>query len=341
MQSKTRYVSIQYGIGGHQTFPAQDVINRGFGDCKALSNYMHSLLKEAGIKSHYTLVYSGRNSYRLLDYSKVKINYFNHVILCLPTINDTLWLECTSQTQPFGYQGSYTSDRQVLIIEKDKSKIVYTKSYGYKDNITKRTSDVIIQDDGTVNASLKSEYHYEASDDIAGYYFQSSVEDFKKYLSTRFNIPSYSVSNYAYEYHKDSKPILNEKLDISLPYYANKSGKRLFITPNIFGKSTQMYKPDSTRTQPFTFTKGKTIIDSITLNIPPTYSIESLAKDINEKFEFLEYSTNIIKKETQLIYIRKLVFKEGTYPASISNILSNAFKKIGDADKAKIVFVLK
>ncbi|MFT7161763.1 MAG: hypothetical protein ACI9GZ_002950, partial [Bacteroidia bacterium] len=59
VQDKTRYVSIQLGIGGYQPFPASTVDELGYGDCKALSNYTHSLLKAIDIPSNYTLVYGG------------------------------------------------------------------------------------------------------------------------------------------------------------------------------------------------------------------------------------------------------------------------------------------
>jgi hypothetical protein len=51
MQSKTRYVSIQLGIGGWKPMLAKDVHRLGYGDCKALTNYTRSLLKVFNIPS--------------------------------------------------------------------------------------------------------------------------------------------------------------------------------------------------------------------------------------------------------------------------------------------------
>jgi hypothetical protein len=102
MQNRTHYVGIQMGIGGLQPFPAETVDRLGYGDCKALSNYMRALLKAVGISSVYTEAGASNNQgITMTDFPTVY--QCNHAILCVPLSKDTIWLECTSQTKPCGY----------------------------------------------------------------------------------------------------------------------------------------------------------------------------------------------------------------------------------------------
>jgi len=82
MQDHTRYISIQLGIGGWQPFDAAFVQEHGYGDCKALSNYMVALLKTAGITAYSVLIRPG--DYRYTFNESFPSNQFTHVIVCVP-----------------------------------------------------------------------------------------------------------------------------------------------------------------------------------------------------------------------------------------------------------------
>ncbi len=114
IQSHTRYVSVELGIGDWQPFDATYVYNHGYGDCKALSNYMISLLKEEGITAYPVLIYGGSSAHPLIkDFPS---NQFNHVIVYVPLKKDSLWLECTSQTDLPGEVDWDIENREALMV---------------------------------------------------------------------------------------------------------------------------------------------------------------------------------------------------------------------------------
>src|SRR6185312_13501516 len=132
LQKNVRYVSVQLGIGGYKPFPASFVDEKKYGDCKALSNYMLTLLKTVGIPSYCAVINAGTNA-EPADPDFVN-DPFNHIILCVPFKNDTTWLECTSATSPFGKLGSFTENRKALLVTEDGGKLVNTPRSTMQDN---------------------------------------------------------------------------------------------------------------------------------------------------------------------------------------------------------------
>ena len=106
MQKKTRYVNVSIGIGGWQPFDAATVDKTSYGDCKALSNFTKSLLSVVGIKSFYALNNAGSDA-NSIDRSFPSAQ-FNHAFVCVPLDRDTIWLECTNQRYPCGFNSDFT-----------------------------------------------------------------------------------------------------------------------------------------------------------------------------------------------------------------------------------------
>ncbi|MBC7422682.1 MAG: DUF3857 domain-containing protein, partial [Ferruginibacter sp.] len=245
MQRNTHYISVQLGIGGWQTFDAAYVATKGYGDCKALSNYMHSLLKEAGIKAYATLVEAGENKNSFL--ADFPSHQFNHVIICIPQATDTIWLECTSQTMPMGYLGSFTCNRKALLIDEAGGTLVNTPVYKKSDNLQTRKITATVNQEGQLAASIITNYRAEQQDDLHGLLAAVSKDRLSEILKTRFSIPSYDISNFEYKEEKSPLPVITETLALTANNYCAISGKRLFLLPNVLNRSSSKINNAATR----------------------------------------------------------------------------------------------
>jgi len=340
MQKNTRYISIQLGIGGWQPFDAKDVATKGYGDCKALTNYMYSILKEVGIKSYYAVVRAGSNANYLTD--DFPSQQFNHVILCTPLSNkDSMWLECTSQTMPAGYLGDFTSDRYALLVDEAGGKLVRTPKYGMNENLQSRNIKARLEDNGTLNITASTRYTGMQQDDIHGMINQLSREKVKEHLQEQLDFSTYDISQFDYKEQKTSLPSITESLDITVSNYATVTGKRLFIVPNVMTRSGRKLSQDSTRKYDIQLGYEYKDVDSVEIELPLGYEPEAMPQPISVKSRFANYSSSVQLKDNKLIYYRSMEHNGGRYPAKEYGELVKFYDAIYKADRSRVVLVKK
>lgn len=337
MQENTRYISIQLGIGGWQPFDAAYVAQRKYGDCKALTNYMFSLLKEIGIKSNYALVSSGEGNHNFVP--EFPSSQFDHVILCVPLQKDTMWLECTNQTISAGYLSDFTDDRYALLIDEDGGKLVRTPKYGINENLQVRKIYTDIDAGGTAAIVVDGYYKALQQDDLQGIFKALSNEKVKEYLNRAFNLPNYELVSYDYKEVKGPLPLIKETLKLSAGNYATVSGKRLFVMPNILSRSSKKLPTDETRKYDFVEDGEYRDIDTVEIKIPAGYKPESLPKDVLQQTKFGKYAATVKVQDDKIIYYRLMEQYSGRFPAAEYNDLVKFYEQVYKADRNKLVFV--
>lgn len=337
LQQNTRYISIQLGLGGWQPYNAAYVAQKGYGDCKALSNYMCSLLKEAGIKSNYALIKAGAEEDLVMD--DFPTNQFNHAILCVPFPKDTMWLECTSQSAPAGYMGNFTGNRKALLISEEGGTLVSTIRYGLKDNIQKRNVKAALNEQGTLQAHVLTNYKAIQQDFLSSMVDNLSNEKVKEVLNEELGLSSYQVNGFKYNQKKVAMPEIDEELDLTVNSFATVSGKRLFITPNLLNKTSTKLSEDHQRKYAIELKFEYKDIDSIEITVPNGYRVESIAQDVALKTKFGTYSATMKLENNKLVYIRTREQYTGKYPAKDYGELANYLNAIHKADRNRVVLV--
>jgi hypothetical protein len=333
MQQKTRYVSIQIGVGGWEPFDAATVDRLGYGDCKALSNYTRSLLAVAGIKAYYTSIYADDNPPKLnVGFPDSK---FNHAILCLPLQGDTLWLECTNQYIQFGFVGKNIDDRFALVVMENGGKLVRTKVYTSAENRMERNSTLIL--DASGNASLKTCALHKGTfyEDKLGILLAGN-EDKKKAILDEAGLPGAFLTNFDYHELQAKETAISENLEFIVPRYATVSGPRLLVPLIPLDRLRDLPKKVNNRRSDVVIRRDVSTCDTIMVIIPGNYTAESVPNEIKAESRFGAYSLRSAVNGNKVTCVRKIEMKKGRYSPSTYTELTDFLKKVAAADNAKI-----
>lgn len=339
MQQNTHYIAVLLGIGGWQPFDAKYVAEKKYGDCKALSNYMYSLLKEAGIKSYYTLIQAGRGKHYLVD--DFPSSQFTHVIVCVPQQTDSIWLECTDQNLPAGYLGGFTSDRWALLVDEDGGKLVRTPKYRITDNLQSRLTEASIDAEGNLTAKINTQYRAEQMDILESMISNLSKDKVMNILKSELDLPTYDINKFDYREEKSNMPSIYENLDLIAPGYAQISGKRIFVNPNIMNRSRRRLRPDETRKFDIITSDEFEDIDSTVIKIPAGYQPEAIAPTTNIDSKFGHYRASVKVENDRIVYSRQLEKYSGRWPAAAYADMVKFYEQLYRADNSRIVLVKK
>lgn len=340
MQNRTRYVGIQLGIGGWEPFPPDYVHEKGYGDCKALSNYMRNLLRAAGITSHPVAIYAGRNPRPVItDFPSV--NQFNHIILCVPLEQDTCWLECTSQQQPFGYLGDFTENRYGLLITSQGGGLIHTPARSAEANCQIRHADFILQDDGNAAVSIKTRYTGHQHEPWLRVSRSMSGRDLEEWVDERISLSGFYREKLDIQTEADSEePSAICSLEGVVANMAKPSGPRIFLKLNPFEQWVKAPKSMDERTQDVIRKQGFLDRDTLYFTIPEGYFLESAPEDISETSIWGSYAATFSRMDDgRLRYTRSLLLKAMHQGPETYDDLRSFLKKVSKADRMQAVLV--
>lgn len=336
LQNKTRYINIAIGIGGWKPYPASYVAQKSYGDCKALSNYMLSILDAVGIEAFYTIVNANFNKKVDIDKDFAYMQG-NHIIINVPNGDETIWLECTSQKTAFNFLGSFTDDRYALTITPNGGKIVSTQKFPSEKNHEVITIESNLDENGNLNSKFLMTHKGLQYDAIYHLDYESPTRQ-KEFFTRLFNqIPNLNLESYSVENDRDLAHF-HSKAEFKSTQYASKVGNDLLINLIPINTNPTSLKKDNNRKYPFEIRYGHQdeIIHDIKLpnNIQFNHNFET----IHFKTEFGEYKLEILKKEPKTLTVkRNLIVYDGKYPKEKFNDYVDFKRKINSYENSKIL----
>jgi hypothetical protein len=318
MQVRSRYISVQVGIGGWKPIEAAKVHEVAYGDCKGLSNYTKALLNEVGIESHHAIIYGDRNI-RSID-SEFSSTQGNHMILYVPQLDkeQNIWLECTSKTNPFGYIAGWTDDRDALVVSKEGGKIIHTTIYETDANLQKSTAQIELKKDGSAVASIDmttSGYQYSFKDQ----WDKKSQKDLKKAYSNYWS--------HLNGIHIDKAKVITdvelvevrESVNLTVDKYGSKTGDLLLIQPVFFNRNDSEPRKYKDRYTDFEIDRGYVDVDNYEIKLDIGFKVDALPDNVELKSKFGNYKLTITDtgsgslKITRYLKINKGYFNKEDY----------------------------
>ncbi len=333
MQNKTRYVLISMGIGGWQPMPASEVSKKGYGDCKALTNYMRTLLAAAGIKSYYAVIYDD-DSVISFDQDFPKLSG-NHVILMIPTETDTIWLENTSQKVAFNHLSYSSHNRNVLAVDENGIKIIDTPVYKPEESKEKMTAKIKLTEEGNIVSDANFEF-------TGGQYdmnlrlFSMKNDEIQEALKNRhYNLKIDQIAIQNLQNDKNNAKILYD-MNLKANGFSKKIGNDMFFPVMPYYRATMLSGNDE-RKLPFETAFPFQDDYEIEFSIPEGYKFSEIPQSSDYTTEFGSYSIDFKVKENKLLVHRILTIKKGIYPKEKFKDYLAFRKKTASNDNTKVL----
>lgn len=340
VQRNTRYISVQVGIGGYQTITAAEVNRVKYGDCKGLTNYTKALLEAVGVTSYYTIIYGGRTQLGFQE-DFPSIEQGNHVILAIPQDDTYKWLECTSQTTPFGFIGDFTDNRNALVLKPDGGKIMRTQAYLDEQNLRKTTAKYQIDDQGNLKASVQIKNTGISYNNRFHLTTRTSDELHRFYVNNWRKINNLKIIKSAFENDKEAISF-QESLELEARNYAVLNGERLIFNINSLSNDIAVPPRYKNRSHPVKFSRGYKYEDEYTIHLPQNFEIEALPPGTNTENKYGHYNYSVHRNEDNtLIYKRSFLIKEGLYTKDEYEAFRDFFREASLQDNAKVVLIKK
>ncbi len=319
---KTRYVSIQLGIGGWQPMSAEEVGKTGFGDCKALTNYMQALLKEAGIESCQTII-STRYSELLKDFPNM--HQTNHVILTIPQVDGSnMVVECTNPQLPLGFISGDYAGHQALQVVNGVGKLIRIPEYTPDNNYEKIVADVQLQADGKSVVKFSDDHYGDRYDAVRSIVYQGDKER-KERVCRWISLQDPVVESVKVNETKTDIPHLDVQSELK-GTYAKINGNKMFIVCNPF-RNVHIPRFRKDRTRPIITENAYRLEDEIRITLPDGYVYPAGQNADTTKTDFGSYTLDIRQDGQKLIIKTSFTINKGRFDISRKDDFANFREK--------------
>jgi hypothetical protein len=334
MQDNTRYINVAIDVGGLKPFPASYVSTKKYGDCKALTVFMKSLLNFAGIPSYYTKINGAINPTTVR--TEIPGPQFNHIVLCIPLGRDTVWLENTANYLPYNYLGTFTQNRPALVVNGENSRLIRTPALTPEHVHCSKRFDFFLKKDGSGSATAEWELRGEEFETVRHLQVNEKENDLTEAIQGDFPRNSIQLSHWNATQATRDSPALKLNLELTLNDQLRFIGNSIVIKPLAF-YDVALEEPGS-RTTPvrinYPVSQQQTL--KYHLDFREDYSL-TLPKDKDVRTSFGQFHVRYIKDGPVITIERTLTILAGSIAKDKYSEFYNFIQTIKEANRESAI----
>ena len=254
---------------------------------------MQAALEGVGIKSYQALI--NRQPNGLPADPDFPHNLFNHVILFVPLKEDSVWLECTSNSLDFGSLDISTENKNALLITENGGVLIATPASNSHSNIFSAFSQVIVNEDGSgeMETFFRNSGEYrEMLDDI----LKEKKDEQKQSIVIGLSFKQPDDFELSKKEDESTHAALLKMSIERVPEFT--AGSKLFLAPRLYKIWSRKLPKAENRKLDFYFTFPFEKHDTTVYVLPIGYKVDALPPEKEFKTEYSSYTSKSWYDET-------------------------------------------
>jgi Domain of Unknown Function with PDB structure (DUF3857)/Transglutaminase-like superfamily len=296
-----RYVSLMFGLHSYLPYKPEEILERGFGDCKDITLLLVLMLDSVGIKAYPAAVRT-----RILgnfDFKIPSLTPFDHSIVYLPKENK--WLDTTSKHLIYPLLPAHIQGRTALVLFPSGGELKTTSISTHNDNI--ETSNMVIKLNRKGSASILENIIIKGEGESGWRTFLRLKRKSLKWHMYYSVIKK--IKHKLFNFNNLKSPFKIES-KVKIEGFFKKTREKLVGNLAFYeGKITRRLIPSLNRTQDLLFEFPGQYNRNITLKIPHGYCFDKIPKNFKIKTLPISFKQKIVVKKRELIVERSLKLK--------------------------------
>jgi len=292
------------------------------------------MLEVVDIPSYYTVI-STRNKRFFPDFAS--FGQSNHIILMVPLKNDTIFLECTSQQAPFGYISSLAG-HDALAVGNNKVFLCTLPDYPPRENEEINRIQIQVNSNGTGDLKVHSTFKNEEFESLYYSLNNADAKETNSILAGLLRVHKPTISQIKKEEILEAPPRIDVRFNVGCEDFATQTGTRMFIPLNPSKTGVKDLLTGSSRKYDIDMDFCKFQKDTIVIQIPEGYIIETQPKAVEIESQYGYLKSDINEESGKLIYTQTLELKKGRYPSSEFEEIKKFYNRIETIQSGRIGF---